>query len=257
MNEAKADLEREERMENLKRQIAEAEVTREKLRQAMEAASTQNYNANLVSPFQTVSAQEEARREQTAKSEHIKASVQRYKKAHLDLSADPSTQPDIWDRFRIAIQPIKDDVDQREALRAKAQAIRRRHHRRFRLLDRLRDQIRTPEEYEKQHEQQQQHPKPCGGCFRPSRPVESGQTTPWGLLDEPGEDIQPMPRPPPMGRSHNPGYIFRGRTPSIVRARKANAAKMTPANRRLHNRLVKSRNINKHGHEAFYRLLQE
>lgn len=244
---AKADLEWTERVHNLKRQIAEEEATRKKPRQALESASTQNHKVKLASPFLTMPAEGEEKeiRQQKAKSELIMASVQGYKATHFDPSADPSTQPDSWDRFRIASQPIKDDVDQREARRTIAQAIRRRHHRRFRFLDRLRDQIRASEA------------KPCRGCFRPSRPIEFGQNTPWGRLDKPGEDVQPMPRPLAMARSHNPGYVFRSRTSSIIRAREANAAKLTPTNRRLHNWLVTARNLRKQGHDAFHRHLQE
>ncbi|KAL1900524.1 hypothetical protein Sste5346_002247 [Sporothrix stenoceras] len=194
-----------------------------------------------------------------AQSEEIEETVRRYKEAHnYDPSADPETQPDIWDKYRIDSQPIKDEVDRLEALRTKAQIIRGKHHRRFRFLDKLRDQERARENRKQLYIEQRERSFKSFKSFRSARPVRFTRRHPPRFLAMPGEDVQPMPRPPAMARSHNPGWVLRGQgSPSIRHARKANAAKFIQANRRLHNRVVLARNLRKHGDDAFYQHLQE
>lgn len=118
---------------------------------------------------------------------------------------------------QVIIQSIKDDVDNLEARRAEARAIRERCHRDFLFADVVRDMKRK------------------------------GLVRKLDNIAMPGEDIQPFPRAPPMARTHNPGWILRGRTRNFAQTRAAAANSFYPKNRALHNNLVLSRNLRRHG----------
>ncbi|ERS98865.1 hypothetical protein HMPREF1624_04055 [Sporothrix schenckii ATCC 58251] len=159
-------------------------------------------------------------KQQQDESERIKASVRK-----VPDYSDNVGLADVDRLFRIDSRRIKADVDRLEALRRHAHAVRQEFHACFYFADVLRneDQKRL-----RRHQ---------------------------GPLKMFGDDIQRMPRPPPLVRTHNPVYIMRGRKSFVHHTRRADARRRTPANRRLHNYVVTCRNLLVHGRDTFVRHL--